>query len=605
MPPPPTPDPAPPGWPRTDRPISVAILGWARLSLQAREGSGYNLSASELAAGLALCGHRVSYLASGIRYSPRPGIRTRPLETWRGVECFEVVNSPCASPAACNFTNTQREMRSPRLTLAVLRWLDARGAQVVHIHSLEGCSLDLVAAVRATGRPVVVTPHNYWYVCPQVDLLHKEARLCDDYRGGERCVGCLIGRPFGAQRAGRTVGQAMERAIGPGLTDLVRKTGYSVVKALWPVKRGTSSPRKPTPAPAWTDPDLARGFDAGPPGDGRIERGLSPDPADPADKVIDPPPLAEDENERFLTSDRHLVVLNDYGRRRAAGISALNAASLVTPPSDFLRRVHVAMGVEEARTRTVRLGQPHFDQIHRRAARSPYYDSRPWDPSAPRPLRFGFFGTTRPNKGLEVLIRAILTLDPAVRQRCQFLIRAAGWDWPFRKRVAAFPEVQFAGGYDLIQLIGAGGEYDVGVVPHIWFENSPLVLLEHLHAGKFVLAARLGGPVEWVVEPSPAAAGNGLFFPAGQPERLAACISRLVRGEVVLPSPREVHARTPHLQTYPGHVAEVEGIYNELLRREGGPRAAATGARETQGDHAHPMARRREGDGVMGEPVRG
>jgi len=258
----------------------------------------------------------------------------------------------------------------------------------------------------------------------------------------------------------------------------------------------------------------------------------------------------------------------------------------VTPPSDFMRKVYVKMGVEEERTRTIRLGQPHFDQINRRARRSPYYDVRPWHcERSTGPLRFGFFGTTRHNKGLDILIRAIPLLEKDVRQRCQFLVRASGWDWPFRKRVLQFPEVQFAGGYDLHQLIGAWSEYDVGILPHIWFENSPLVMLEHLHAGKMVVTSRLGGPAEWIVEQAKGAGGaesdgasrhaggqcgNGLFFPGGDPEGLATCITRLVKGEVTVPSPREVHDVTPHLQSYPGHVSEVATMYAGLLAEASG-----------------------------------
>jgi glycosyltransferase involved in cell wall biosynthesis len=122
--------------------------------------------------------------------------------------------------------------------------------------------------------------------------------------------------------------------------------------------------------------------------------------------------------------------------------------------------------------------------------------------------------------------------------------------------------VQFLGGYDLHHLAASGGEYDVGIMCHIWFENSPLVLLEHLHAGKFVVSTRLGGPVEWI-RPNE----NGLFYPAGNPEELADCLRRLVVGEVPIPSPREIHAASA-LRSYAEYVAEVEGIYAELLSAE-------------------------------------
>jgi glycosyltransferase involved in cell wall biosynthesis len=292
---------------------------------------------------------------------------------------------------------------------------------------------------------------------------------------------------------------------------------------------------------------------------------LEQDPKDYAKSAIDT-------NERLLANrEKHLVVLNNYGERRAAGAAALGAASMVTPPSDYLRRVLVAMGVPEERTKWVRLGQPHFDQIHRATKRSPFYDERPWNAgSATRPLRIAFLGTTRPNKGLEVLARAIPLLDAEVRRRCHFLIRAGGGgDRWFRKRLSMYPEVSVYGEYDNFLLISARGEYDVGILSHIWLENSPLVLLENLHAGKFTICSRLGGPVDFVKEPGTDAAhplGNGLFFAGGDEAGLAEAITRVVTGDVELPSAREVHAASAHaLQSYPAHVREVETMYRQLL----------------------------------------
>src|SRR4029453_2934571 len=97
-------------------------------------------------------------------------------------------------------------------------------------------------------------------------------------------------------------------------------------------------------------------------------------------------------------------------------------------------------------------------------------------------LRFGFLGTTRNNKGLRVLVDAIPLLPTEVRRRCHFLIRASGDDRAFRQMLSAYPEVQFAGGYDALQLLAAASEYDVGILTHVWFENSPLGLLAHSHA---------------------------------------------------------------------------------------------------------------------------
>jgi glycosyl transferase family 4 len=467
---------APAGWPRTDRPIRVAILGWARLCFQGAQGSGYNLSASELAAGLAMSGHQIFYLASGRRYGLRPWAHIARTERWRGIECYDLHNSPNVSPASYNFKNMGAETTSRAQTRLVLRWLERHGIQVVHIHSLEGFPLALIGEIRRSGRAVVVTPHNYWFVCPQVDLMHSEVRLCTDYEGGKRCTTCLNAKPAGQARLKRRLGQSVERVVGIEISGLARRAAVAASKRVAELTGRSPLPQHNARAP---DPESASGFEIGRAKgreDGLIHHNFVPEPGDGRRRPVGAVPL--DQNESFFRADHHLVVLNGYGQRRLDGVAALNEASLVIPPSDFVRRVHVKMGVRDRQTRVVRLGQPHFDQINRRARRSPFYGLRPWDPAtATRPLRFGFFGAMRSSKGIDVLCDAIPLLSREVRQRCQIHICAQGFDWPLRKKLSLFPEVSFTGGYDLLQLIGSGGEYDVGLLPHVWFENSPLVLL--------------------------------------------------------------------------------------------------------------------------------
>lgn len=572
-----------PGWAKTSRPLRIAIIGWAWLALQGREGSGYNLNCSELARGLVLSGHEVRYLQSGMAFKlglfgSKQGPFVRHREDWAGVKCYEVVNSPNLAPAFWNFSNVEREQSDPTTAQAVCQWLERERIDIVHIHSQEGYGLDLIPAIRASGRPVIATLHNYWFICPQVDLLYKEESVCTDYAGGERCVGCLPEQNTKKLRRAKAMGDTLEYLLGMYPADVVRKIVYGLKPFTKSAMKGKVVAKfKPKSlTPHWLiDEQLADGFNV----DSRRE-------SDPGvirhdysleewEEPKDYAKAAWDTNERMLTPEariHHLKVVNNYGKRRHKGVEALNAANLVTAPSDYLRRVHVAMGVEESRTRWVKLGQPHFDQIHRIAKRSPFYGQRPWDPaSATRPLRFCFMGTTRANKGLEVLTRAIPLLAPEVRRRCHITIHAAGFDWSFRKRLSQYPEVSVYGAYDLYQLIAkgaGGGEYDVGILPHIWLENSPLVLLENLHAGKFVLSSRLGGPVDWMVEPKGENLGNGLLFAGGDEAALAECMRRCIVGDVTIPSAREVHGVSlAGLQSYPAHIAEFERLYRDIIPR--------------------------------------
>lgn len=549
--------------PRAARPRRIALLGWAQLSLQARQGTGYNLYASELATGLAQRGHDVVYLRSGLDYAPFREPHVRFVERWRGVACHHLYNSPNLSPAAANFLNMQAERSSPELVRVVMRWLDSVGAEIVHVQSLEGLSLDLPPAIRESGRALVVTPHNYWYLCPQVDLLRGETELCEDYEGGLRCVGCTVEYPDPAKaRRRRAMRQTIDRFAGGSTVPAIRAR---MAQLRHRIRQRLAAPGAPasTPVAAPDVPgDLFRGFEPGP--DGTFDHGLEPYPGELPELGACP----IDQNERFLRAPHHLRIANEYGERRRAGIEAIGHADAVLAPSGFLRSAYEAMGVDRRILRTFWYGAPHFDRIHRRAVSSPFYDVRPWDPkNARRPLRFAYHGTTRNNKGLVWLIKSIPLLEPEVRQRCQFLIRAHGWDWPYRKLASPYPEVQFLGGYDPLQLLAAWGDYDVGILCHVWFDNLPLVMLEHLHGGKFVVSARLGGVVDCIVPPK-----NGLFYAAGHPEELAAAITQLVRGDVPIPSPREVHDATP-LPSFESHVEELEAIYEDVLAKRAGSAA--------------------------------
>src|SRR4030095_4025279 len=123
------------------------------------------------------------------------------------------------------------------------------------------------------------------------------------------------------------------------------------------------------------------------------------------------------------------------------------------------------------RRRGARADAPPSAAVARPPRLSPFYHQRPWSAKdAGTPLRFGFLGTTRNNKGLRVLVDAIPLLPTEVRRRCHFLIRASGDDRAFRQMLSAYPEVQFAGGYDALPILADASEYERGLQPHVWLD---------------------------------------------------------------------------------------------------------------------------------------
>lgn len=518
-----------------ERPLTIALLGWARLSMQAREGGGYNLAVSELARELVRRGHRVIYLRSGMKYSIRPGIRIEPGESWQGIACFDVVNSPNLSTGNLNINNVRAQIASPALSATILDWMHAVDPDLVHIHVFEGFSFDLVrvlkggASWRSSPLPVLVTPHNYFSLCPQVDLLHQEREVCTDYQGGRRCATCLHVPDHEGEKRRRATLQLARQIVGGGIYDAVKGVGKGVESLV----------RADRSARAESGGLVSAG----------LPQSVPDDPWDPA-------------HERLArTREVHLTVVNDFGDRRKAGVGALNAADLVMAPGPYLKRVFEAMGVQPAKIKRVRLALPHFDSLRENARRAPGYDHTPWSPDEMRPLRLAYLGNCWANKGLHVLARAIPMLPEGVASRIELAIHASGDDRRFRAALAEFPQVKFHGAYKPSDLTSILASCDAGVFAGIALENSPLVILEMLHAGRFVVASRRGAIADFVRDGE-----NGLFFAASDPADLARAICRVVRGEVVIPTPREVHERSP-LWSFDEHVRETLDVYQRHAGR--------------------------------------
>jgi len=500
----------------TGKPLRIAMLGWAWPPLGTREGSGMNLNVAELAAALVARGHGVDYLRAGVTYSLRPGVRVHRHDAWRGVGLYDLANSPNLATANFNFNNPGDQARESSAARAGLAWLDSVCPDVAHVHSMEGFGFDLIHAIAARGIPVVATPHNYYWICPQIDLFRRESRICDDYAGGEACVGCLDAPRPGVEFARRACEQSLARVRALGGTRAVLAAGAA---------KGVSLVLHPPHGRPASEPGVnARGAE-----------------------------LA------LLGSTKHGRGENVYAIRRRAGIAALNACAAIFCPSSCLRDVHMAMGVVESRLRFVRLGQPHFDAINAKVRATPGYESPSWTPSCARPLRLAFYGTAHPNKGIGVLAGAIERLAGHVCSRIELVIRVGSGVEQWRERFARYGCVRFEGAYATDDLPHMVGEADVGLFPNQGLDNSPFVMLEHLHAGRFTLCSDAGGPRGWINPPR-----NGLLVPACDASAWAGAIASIVDGRVPLPSPGQVHDASG-LITHQQHVDQVEHEYRAVI----------------------------------------
>jgi glycosyltransferase involved in cell wall biosynthesis len=224
-------------------------------------------------------------------------------------------------------------------------------------------------------------------------------------------------------------------------------------------------------------------------------------------------------------------------RRAEALRSAVAGVDVFLAPTVFARDRALEFGLDASRTHVVRLGVLT-------------------EPPRARPAgvrrRFGFVGTLAPHKGVHVLVEAFRSLpDPAITLDLHGSETVhPGYAASLRRAAEGDARVRFRGPFPEGAQDAVLHSLDVLVLPSVWWENSPLVVLEAQGRGVPVIASAIGGVPELVTGDS------GLLVPPGDREQLRDAIRSVLDGL------RLAGALAPlPLQTVAEHAAAMEGFY--------------------------------------------
>lgn len=69
--------------------------------------------------------------------------------------------------------------------------LKAFQIDLLHVHHTVGLSFDMIYAACELKIPVVLTMHDYYYICPNVKLVNPNNKFCDGYCNNDSCSQCL------------------------------------------------------------------------------------------------------------------------------------------------------------------------------------------------------------------------------------------------------------------------------------------------------------------------------------------------------------------------------------------------------------------------------
>lgn len=108
--------------------------------------------------------------------------------------------------------------RQPAIGESLAALLARIRPDLVHVQHLMGLPTSAIDQVRAAGIPQIVTLHDYWYVCPNAQLLTNYDRtVCEGPAAWINCGRCVLAR------AGLERGQWLAPAIAPLLAQRAHK----------------------------------------------------------------------------------------------------------------------------------------------------------------------------------------------------------------------------------------------------------------------------------------------------------------------------------------------------------------------------------------------
>lgn len=438
---------------------------------------------------------------------------------------FEIVNSGTLSPSHHSFGQAD-QLDHPETVAAFVDFVERHGPfDAIHFNNLEGLPATVLAVkTRWPQTRIILSLHNYYPICPQVNLWYKEEKTCADFDKGRNCVDCLPFRHDAriVRLANAVAFNLKKNGIHPGtrLFDRVFAPGMRVAGR------------------------LVRGW-------GRLRRQRKQRAADRAVATVPAPSVALMSVGTPGGPLRPLRAAHDaFAKRRRDMVALINAhCDLVLCVSERVAEIAAHHGIDPAILRTSYIGT---------AEARKFTETKP-RPSILRPdgtLGLGYLGYMRRDKGFYFLLEALEKMPDDMAARLHLVVAARASDQGAVDRLSAlsdrYASISFADGYTHDTLDGILAQVDVGVIPVLWEDNLPQVAIE-MHARHIpLLTADLGGARELARNPA-------MVFRADDRKDFQRRIEALLAGKVTVEDYWAGPVQAP--VSMAAHLAELRGFY--------------------------------------------
>lgn len=154
-------------------------------------GGGLVKYALDLAEGEKRAGHDVQILTAGRFRKCLQGKIQINHKMWKGFSCHYIEN-PLPVTEGRRVDDVDLLLQTGFIDVFI-SFLKELSPDIIHIHSFMGLSLSFIQAARKQGVPLIYTTHDYFGLCPKVNLF-SEGKICsrNDWHRCSECMGTAI-----------------------------------------------------------------------------------------------------------------------------------------------------------------------------------------------------------------------------------------------------------------------------------------------------------------------------------------------------------------------------------------------------------------------------
>lgn len=108
--------------------------------------------------------------------------------TFKKITVYELLN-PISIPLLSGIPSPLDYLKNVDINIYIdfLKGLDV---EVIHIHTLMGLNKELITAAQKLNIKTIFTSHDYFGICPKVNLIDLQGEICSDYDNGRNCITC-------------------------------------------------------------------------------------------------------------------------------------------------------------------------------------------------------------------------------------------------------------------------------------------------------------------------------------------------------------------------------------------------------------------------------